>query len=92
MYGSALTGLRVIVAEAILVPSELCTGVNISKKANNEAMALQNLIPTPRVGVVAMDDSSLYSGPAVVQMRERQPWEARSSGQYMERCKDLRFK
>ena len=50
------------------------------------------LIPKPIVGVLAMDGSSLYSGPAVVQMRERQPWEARSSGQYMERCKDLRFK
>ncbi len=43
MYGSLLNGLKVIVADAILVPSELCTGVNISKKANNEAMALQNL-------------------------------------------------
>lgn len=55
-------------------------------------MRTLGLIPTPRVGVLAMDESSLYSGPAAVQMRERQPWEARSSGQYMERCKDLRFK
>lgn len=50
MYGSALTGLKVIVADAILVPSELCTGVNISKKANNEAMALQNLTQITRAG------------------------------------------